>query len=463
MHEFQYKNDEMFAEKIRVTELAKKHGTPLYVYSHATLTRHFEAIDGAFGAHPHTICFSVKANSNMAVLRTLAKLGAGMDIVSGGELRRALTAGVDPKKIVFSGVGKQEHEIAAAIDAGILFFNVEVRGELAVIDRIARQKKTRAGITLRVNPDVDAHTHDYISTGKKINKFGISIDAAQEVYEEAAKMRGLEILGVDCHIGSQLTSTEPFVEALTRVRALVESLRTAGIAIRYLDIGGGLGVTYKDETPPSPREYADAILAAVKGLDVELVLEPGRVIVANAGILVTKVLYRKENEGKHFVIVDGAMNDLVRPMMYGAWMGIQAVKKTAKTITADVVGPICESGDFLAQNREVGDVQPGDFVAVMSAGAYGFTMSSNYNTRPRAAEVMVRGAESFVIRERETVEELLSKEKMPAFLKTVEKSKAKPVVKKAASPRHGARAARSGNLAAKRAPARKAARSAARR
>ena len=448
MHDFQYKNDEMFAEQVSVSALAKKHGTPLYVYSHATLARLFSAIDSAFAGHPHLICFSVKANSNVAVLRTLAQLGAGMDIVSGGELRRALKAGVDPKKIVFSGVGKQEHEIAAAIDAGILFFNVEVRGELAVIDRIARQKKTRAGITLRVNPDVDAHTHDYISTGKKVNKFGIAIDSAAEVYAEAAKLPGLQILGVDCHIGSQLTSTEPFVEALKRIRALVETLRASGIAIRHLDIGGGLGVVYKDETPPSPAEYAKSILSVVGDLGVELVLEPGRVIVANAGIFVSKVLYRKENEGKHFVIVDGAMNDLVRPMMYGAWMGIQAVKKTKKTIMADVVGPICETGDFLAQNREVADVQPGDFVAVMSAGAYGFTMSSNYNTRPRAAEVLVRGAEAHVIRERETVEELLSKERMPAFLKASSKKPAKKVAPAARSAR--AKPARKAARAARR-------------
>ena len=401
--------------EISIASLAEKHGTPLYVYSHATLERHFKAIDTPFAAVPHTICFSVKANSNVAILKTLAGFGAGMDIVSRGELVRALKAGVDPKKIVFSGVGKQADEIGAAIDAGILFFNVEVESELDAISAVAKKKGKKAGITLRVNPDVDAKTHDYISTGKKASKFGISIKRALEIYGRAKKMEGLEIKGVDCHIGSQLTSTEPFVEALKRLRALVEDLRKADIPVQYLDIGGGLGVVYKDETPPSPADYAKAILGVVGDLGCHLVLEPGRVIVANAGVMISKVLYRKENEGKHFVIVDGAMNDLVRPMMYGAWMGVQPVKKTAKTVTADVVGPICESGDFLAKDREVADVQPGELIAMMSAGAYGFTLSSNYNTRPRAAEVLVKGTQAAVIRERETVEELLSKERLPEW------------------------------------------------
>ncbi len=416
MHLFQYRGDDLYAEDVKVADLAAKYGTPLYVYSHGTLARHFQAIDGAFGHTSHTVCFSVKANSNLAVLRLLASLGAGMDIVSGGELTRALKAGVPAKKIVFSGVGKQEHEIAAALDAGILFFNVEVDGELDDIARIAKAKGKRAGIALRVNPDVDAKTHDYISTGKKTNKFGISFQRAREIYARAKKMESLDIVGVDCHIGSQLTQTEPFVEALKRVRSLVEDLRKDGIKISYLDIGGGLGVTYKDETPPTPEQYAKAILSTVGDLDCHLVLEPGRVIVANAGVLLTRTIYRKENEGKKFVIVDAGMNDLVRPTLYQAWMGIQPAKKNDRTVIADVVGPICETGDFLAKDREVADVAPGELLAIMSAGAYGFTMSSNYNTRPRAAEVMVKDGEAHLIRERETVDELLAKEKIPGFL-----------------------------------------------
>lgn len=418
MNHFQYRNDELHAEDVSVAELVAKHGTPLYVYSHATIERHFRVIDDAFKNVPHTICFSVKANSNVAVLRLLAKLGSGMDIVSGGELIRAMKAGVDPKKIVFSGVGKTPSEIRAALEAGILFFNVEVEDELEEINAIAKGMGKKAGITLRVNPDVDAKTHDYISTGKKANKFGIAIGRAREVYARAKALSNLEILGVDCHIGSQLTSTGPFVEALTRLKELVLSLRKDGIEVKYADIGGGLGVTYKDEAPPSPEQYAADILKVVGDLGVHLVLEPGRVIVANAGVLVTKVLYRKENEGKRFVIVDGAMNDLLRPTLYGAWMGIDPVKKSTKPpVTADIVGPICETGDFLAKDREVADVQSGDLLCVRSAGAYGFSMSSNYNTRPRAAEVLVHGSAADVIRERETVEELLAKERLPEFLK----------------------------------------------
>lgn len=417
MNYFEYRNDELHAEDVSVAELAAKHGTPLYVYSNATIERHFRVIDDAFKKVPHTICFSVKANSNVAILRLLAKLGSGMDIVSGGELVRAKKAGVDPKKIVFSGVGKTPAEIRAALETGILFFNVEVEDELDEINEIAKSMGKRAGITLRVNPDVDAKTHDYISTGKKANKFGIAISRAREVYAKAKALSNLDILGVDCHIGSQLTSTGPFVEALTRLKELVLSLRKDGIEVKYADIGGGLGVTYKDEEPPSPEQYAADILEVVGDLGVHLVLEPGRVIVANAGVLVTKVLYRKENEGKRFVIVDGAMNDLVRPTLYGAWMAIEPVKKTKGTVIADVVGPICETGDFLAKDREVADVQSGDLLCVKSAGAYGFSMSSNYNTRPRAAEILVHGKTADVIRERETVEELLAKERLPEFLK----------------------------------------------
>jgi diaminopimelate decarboxylase len=417
VNHFEYRNDELHAEDVSVAQLAAKHGTPLYVYSHATIERHFRVIDDAFKKVPHTICFSVKANSNVAILRLLAKLGSGMDIVSGGELIRAKKAGVDPKKIVFSGVGKTPAEIRAALETGILFFNVEVEDELDEINEIAKAMGTRAGITLRVNPDVDAKTHDYISTGKKANKFGIAISRAREVYAKAKALSNLDILGVDCHIGSQLTSTGPFVEALTRLKELVLSLRKDGIEVKYADIGGGLGVTYKDEAPPSPEQYAADILKVVGDMGVHLVLEPGRVIVANAGVLVTKVLYRKENEGKRFVIVDGAMNDLVRPTLYGAWMAIEPVKKTKGTVIADVVGPICETGDFLAKDREVADVASGDLLCVKSAGAYGFSMSSNYNTRPRAAEILVHGSTADVIRERETVEELLSKERLPEFLK----------------------------------------------
>ena len=422
MNHFEYRNGEMFAEDVPVKRIANEVGTPAYVYSLATLKRHFRVFDQAFAKIPHIVCFSVKANSNIALLRAFAKEGGGFDIVSGGELFRALKAGADPKKVVFSGVGKKKEEIEYALRSGILMFNVESEHELLALNEIARAIGLRAPISLRINPDVDPQTHPYISTGMKKAKFGVDIKRSVEAYKRAVSLPNLEVVGVDCHIGSQLTSVSPFVDALARVReyldrVLVGSLQKEGARIRYLDLGGGLGINYKDETPPDPEEYAKAIIPGLEGLDVTLILEPGRVIVGNAGILVTEVQYLKETDEKKFVIVDGGMNDLIRPALYGSYQAIQPVmQNNRETIVADIVGPICESGDFFAKDREIARPERGDLLAVMSAGAYGFTMASNYNSHPKPPEILVDGDKYYVIRARENFDDLIRGEIIPAAL-----------------------------------------------
>jgi diaminopimelate decarboxylase len=421
MHHFEYRGDELYCEQVPLAKIAAEVGTPVYVYSHATLERHYRVFDDALQGHKHIICYSAKANSNLAVLRSLVVLGAGVDTVSRGEIFRALKAGADPKKIVFSGVGKREDEIEYALIQGILAFNVESVGELHAIERVAARVGKRAPISLRVNPDVDAQTHPYISTGLKKNKFGIPVTQAQQTYAEAASLPHLEIVGLDCHIGSQLTKTSPFRDAIARLGDLTRTLVKDGIGIRYVDIGGGLGIPYNQEDPPTPAEYGRAIgeaMSAFAGLDVTLICEPGRVIVGNAGVLVTKTLYLKQGEIKNFVIVDAAMNDLIRPAFYDSYHAIWPVQKRGgEAYVADVVGPICESGDFLARDRSLAQKpDEGDLLALMSAGAYGFTMSSNYNTRPRAAEVLVKGAEYAVVRRREELEDLVHGEGVPGFV-----------------------------------------------
>ena len=417
MDYFEYRNGELFAEGVPVRRIAREVGTPAYIYSLATLKRHYRVFDQAFARLSHLVCFSMKSNSNLAVLRAFVKEGGGFDIVSAGELFRALKAGADPKKIVFSGVGKKKAEIEYALNAGILMFNVESEQELTVLNEVARGVEKKAPISLRVNPDVDPKTHPYISTGMKKSKFGIDIKRSLEVYKRALSLTHLEVIGVDCHIGSQLTTIPPFVDALSRVKVFVEALRKEGARIRYLDLGGGLGIRYKDEEPPHPEEYAGALIQGLRGLDVTLILEPGRVVVGNAGILVTEVLYLKEGEEKTFVVVDGGMNDLIRPALYGSYQAIRpVVERKGEMIVADVVGPICESGDFFAKDREIPRPQEGDLLAVMSAGAYGFTMSSNYNSRPRAPEILVDGDNFHVVRKRESFEDLVSGETIPPIL-----------------------------------------------
>lgn len=414
MHFFSYRGNNLYAEGVAVEKIARTVGTPVYVYSRKTLKRHYSAFTKAFSKVPHLICFSVKANSNISVLKTFAEENSGFDIVSGGELFRALKAGADPKKVVFSGVGKRADEIEYAIKSGILMFNVESPQELRAIDAIAGRLRKKANFSIRVNPDVDPLTHPYISTGLKKNKFGIETALAVKEYVYAKNnLKNLNPAGVDCHIGSQITKIEPFIDALKKTVGLVSTLRGEGLEIKYLDMGGGLGITYDTETPPHPGRYGEAVIEGTKGLGLTLIFEPGRSIVGNAGILVTKVVYTKEGTEKNFVIVDAAMNDLARPSLYGSYHAIKAVKKTGgEEITSDVVGPICESGDFLARDRIVPNVKPGGLLAVMSAGAYGFSMSSNYNSRPRAAEVMADGREFSVIRERETLKDLIKGEKL---------------------------------------------------
>ena len=417
MHHFQYHQDELYCENLSLRKLAAEVGTPCYVYSHATLRRHFTVFDEAFSGIPHLTCFSVKANSNIAVLSLFGSLGGGVDIVSGGELYRARTAGIPPERIVYSGVGKTTEEIDYALREGILMFNIESTQELEVINARAVAMGVKAPVALRVNPDVDPKTHEYISTGMKKNKFGIDIDGAVKSYDRARNLPGIEIVGVDCHIGSQLTELTPFVDTLKRLKSLIARLTEMGITIRLLDLGGGLGITYNEENPPMPGDYAAAILGELGGLSCSLIFEPGRVIVGNAGILLTKVLYTKRTPAKQFVVTDAAMNDLVRPSLYGAYHQIRPVEKlNRETQIVDIVGPICESGDFLARDRGLPMSLPGDYLAVMSAGAYGFTMSSNYNSRPRAAEVLVDGDRYHVIRRRETWEDLIRPESIPEFL-----------------------------------------------
>ncbi len=414
MHHFHYKNDILHCEDVPIPEIAAAVGTPFYCYSTATLRRHFEAFDTAFTTE-HLTCFAVKACSNIAVLHLFGRLGGGADIVSGGELHRALAAGIPADRIVYSGVGKTRREMREALAAGILQFNVESAQELEALHEEAAALGIRAPVALRVNPDVDPKTHAYISTGLAKNKFGIPVDQAVELYRRAAAMPHLRIQGVSCHIGSQLTDVSPFIESLGKMKAFIGRLRDAGITISHLDLGGGLGITYRDEEPPPPAEYAAALTREMADLNCTLILEPGRVIVGNAGILVCSTLYTKRG-GKHFIIVDAAMNDLARPSLYDAYHHIQPVTTPdRRRVVADLVGPICETGDFFARDQELPDLQPGDLVAVMSAGAYGFSMASNYNSRPRAAEVLVQGDRFAVIRERETYDDLIRGETVPDF------------------------------------------------
>ncbi|MGD0946093.1 MAG: diaminopimelate decarboxylase [Candidatus Binatia bacterium] len=418
MHHFQERNGELYAEGVPLSAVAERAGTPCYVYSLATLRRHFRVFDEAFESIPHLVCFSVKANSNLAVLRTFAREGSGFDIVSGGELFRALKAGADPGKIVFSGVGKTAGEIRCALAAGILMLNVESPGELDAINSVAGQLGAKARVALRVNPDVDPKTHPYISTGLKKSKFGIDIQRSLEDYRRARSLPHIEVVGVDCHIGSQLTTVPPFVDALERIHDLVGRLQAENFQIRYLDMGGGLGITYNDEKPPEPHHYGGALTEGLRDLDVTLLLEPGRVIVGNAGILLTRVLYLKSTNEKNFVVVDGGMNDLIRPALYGSYQAVQPVRpRNGTRFTADVVGPVCESGDFFAKDRDLPAIEPGDLLAVMSAGAYGFVMASNYNTRPRPPEVLVDGEQLHIVRARETLEDLVRGEHIPMMLR----------------------------------------------
>ncbi len=404
---FQYRNNQLYAEGLPVTQLAQDFGTPLYIYSRATLERHWHAFDNAFGEHPHLICFAVKSNSNIAILQTMAKLGSGFDIVSQGELERVLVAGGDASKIVFSGVAKTENEIERALEVGIRCFNVESIPELYRINDVAGKMGKIAPISLRVNPDVDAKTHPYISTGLKENKFGVSVEQAREVYRLAATLPNVKITGMDCHIGSQLTELQPFLDATDRLIILMEQLKQDGIVLKHLDLGGGLGVTYTDEMPPHPTDYTKALLEKLKNFDLEIILEPGRAISANSGILVTKVEYIKTNESHNFAIVDAGMNDMIRPVLYEAYMNIVEVDRTLsrKKAVYDVVGPICETSDFLGKQREL-SIAAGDYLVQRSAGAYGASMSSNYNSRPRTAEVIVDGDQAYLIRRRENYENL---------------------------------------------------------
>ena len=405
---FQYKNNQLMAENLPVKQLAEQFGTPLYVYSRATLERHWHAFNNAFGEHPHLVCFAVKSNPNIAILNVMAKLGSGFDIVSQGELERVLAAGGDAGRVVFSGVAKSHQEIARALEVNIRCFNVESEAELLRINQIAGEMGKIAPISLRVNPDVDAHTHPYISTGLKENKFGVSVEQAREVYKLAATLPNIKIVGMDCHIGSQLTELQPFLDAVDRLIVLMEQLKQDGIHLKHLDLGGGLGVTYTDETPPHPTEYAKALWEKLSAFsELEIIVEPGRAITANAGILVTKVENLKSNESRNFAIVDAGMNDMIRPALYQAYMNILEIDRTLarKEKMYDVVGPICETSDFLGKQRKLA-IAEGDYLAQRSAGAYGASMSSNYNSRPRTAEVMVDGDKAYLIRRREALNEL---------------------------------------------------------
>jgi diaminopimelate decarboxylase len=409
MHSFTYQNGELCCEEVPLRTIARRVGTPFYCYSTRTLTNHMRAFIRAFDGVPHLVCFAVKANPSMALLRLLGREGAGADIVSGGELFRVLRAGIDPGRIVYAGVGKRRDEIEYALKMGILMFNVESGEELAAIDRSAGEMRTRARIALRVNPDIDPKTHPYISTGLKENKFGIAIEQALEFYQTAKGLAHVDVVGIHQHIGSQITEVQPFVDALRKTTAFVKELRAAGIEITYINIGGGLGITYKDETPPLPRDLADSVRPLLAECGCTIVMEPGRAIVGNAGVLVTSVLYHKESGKKRFLVVDAGMNDLIRPSLYEAYHDIRPVadRAGAEKAAVDVVGPICESGDFLAKDRPLPPVEAGDLLVVRSAGAYGFSMASNYNARPRPPEVLVDGSRYAVIRRRETVEDLI--------------------------------------------------------
>ncbi len=410
MDYFNYKGDSLLAEAIPVADIAQKYGTPCFIYSRATLERHYGVYQEALEGCPHLICFAVKANSNLAVINVLARLGAGFDIVSGGELERVIAAGGDTSKVIFSGLGKTEAEIERALQLGIYCFNIESGAELDRIDRIAQRLGKKAPISVRVNPDVNTDTHPYISTGQKENKFGISYEQAIDIYRRAAILEGIKILGIDCHIGSQLTSVEPFLDATDRLLTLTDQLADEGILLTHFDVGGGLGVTYGEEEPPHPSELIAMIRSRFANREMTLLIEPGRTISANAGIFVTKVEYLKQTNHKNFAIIDGAMNDLLRPALYGAWQEIIPVnRRLGDGITYDVVGPVCESSDFLGKERVL-CIKAGDLLAVRSAGAYGFAMSSNYNTRPRSAEIMVDHDKSYLVRPRETITELFAGE-----------------------------------------------------
>ncbi|MEF1284633.1 diaminopimelate decarboxylase [Vibrio sp. M250220] len=408
MDYFNYQDDgQLWAEDVALTELAQQYGTPLYVYSRATFERHWHAFDKSVGEHPHLVCYAVKANSNLGVLNVLARLGSGFDIVSGGELERVIAAGGEASKVVFSGVGKTEAEMKRALELGIKCFNVESEPELERLNKVAGELGLKAPISLRINPDVDANTHPYISTGLRDNKFGIAFDRAPAVYKFAQSLENLEIRGIDCHIGSQLTDIEPFIDATDRLLALIDDLKAQGIKIDHLDVGGGLGVVYRDELPPEPSDYAKALLGRLENhQDLELIFEPGRAIAANAGVLLTKVEFLKHTEHKNFAIIDAAMNDLMRPALYQAWQDIVPVcPRKGEPMTYDLVGPICETGDFLGKDRSL-VIEENDLLAVRSAGAYGFVMSSNYNTRSRAAEIMVDGDQAYLVRQREELSSL---------------------------------------------------------
>jgi len=421
MHYFCFKNNELYAEDIPVKELIQIYGSPLYIYSYNTLVRHFKAYEDSFSNLSHIICYAVKANSNLAVIKTLSSLGAGADIVSGGELYRALKAGIKPEKIVYAGVGKTEQEIEFALRESILMFNVESEQELRNINKIAGKLSKKAKVALRINPDIDPETHSYISTGLKKYKFGIPIEDALQYYKLAKNLENIIVVGIHKHIGSQITKISPFVDALKKVLILVDKLNEEDIKISFLDIGGGLGIQYEDESPPHPKELAEKLFPILKDRDLTIIVEPGRSIVGNAGILVSKVLYIKQGLGKEFVIVDAAMNDLMRPTLYNAYHEIVPVVRkyeNEKTI-ADIVGPICESGDFFAKERQLPKLQQGEFIAIMSAGAYGFSMSSNYNSRPKVAEVMVNKKQHYLIRKRECYADLIKGEIIPNFLEEI--------------------------------------------
>ena len=418
MHDFHYQDKELYCEEVPIQRIVRDVGTPCYIYSYRTLIRHYRAYDQAFGTVPHIIAYAMKANSNLSILRALAREGSGADIVSGGELYRALKAGVPSEKIVFAGVGKSRQEFQEALKSDILMFNVESSGELHLINDVAGEMGLRARVALRVNPDIDPKTHPYISTGLKKSKFGIGAERAVEEFNVASTLPHIEVVGIHTHIGSQLTELTPFIDALKKVLTLIENLQSRGTDIRYLNIGGGLGITYAKEKPPHPKDLAEAISPLLRDLKCRLILEPGRSIVGNAGVLVTRVLYNKETEAKRFVVVDAAMNDLLRPSLYDAHHEIQPVRQKtgSATTTVDVVGPICESGDFLAKDRKMASTQAGDLLAVMSSGAYGFTMASNYNSRPRVAEVLVKDTHLHVIRAREQYDDLIRGEVVPEFL-----------------------------------------------
>lgn len=413
---FDYNNSVLHAESVSAVDIANQYGTPCYVYSRKAFEQQYLAYENALQGREHLVCYAMKANSNLAVLNVLAKLGAGFDIVSVGELERVIAAGGDPKKVVFSGVGKKANEIRRALEVGVYCFNIESEAELDRVNDVAAEMNVQAPISIRVNPDVDAQTHPYISTGLKENKFGVDIDDAPRIYAKAKSMSNLNVQGVDCHIGSQLTETAPFMDALDRVLALVDILAEQGIEINHLDLGGGLGVTYDDEVPPTPGEYIAELIERLGERKIKLIFEPGRSIAANAGIFLTQVEFLKSNEEKNFAIIDGAMNDLIRPALYSAWQAIVPVvqhndRDASETKAWDLVGPVCETGDFLGKDRQL-NLQQGDLLAVKSSGAYGFVMASNYNSRPRPPEIMVDGDKSFIVRERESIADLYAGEQL---------------------------------------------------